>query len=172
MMNIKKPLITRIVGNRHACSLLIVIVFLFAGPGYSAIGPLKLRPALQFSETGRKATKEGIKGGEQNSPVCLHEVESMSREERIRYSRFKLGDNNAIEDFTSQIFMKISEEVGAQIFANPEDWVLVGGPFLEPKNCVYYLCDILVNELGITRVTINRKRYKRPAFYSPSSLYV
>jgi len=172
MMKIKKPLITRIVGNRHACSLLIAIIFLFTETGYSANGPSKLRPALQFSETGRKATKEGIKGGEQNSPVCLHEVESMSREEKIRYSRFKLGDNNAIEDFARQIFARISEEVGVQISTNPEDWVLVGGPFLEPKNCIYYLCDILVNELGITRVTINRKRYKGPALYSQSSLDV
>src|SRR3989338_6614927 len=57
MMKIKKPLITRIVGNRHACSLLIVIVFLFAEPGYSADGPLKLRPALQFSEIGREVIK-------------------------------------------------------------------------------------------------------------------
>ncbi len=37
-MKIKKPLITRIVGNRHACSLLIAIVFLFAETGYSADG--------------------------------------------------------------------------------------------------------------------------------------
>ena len=96
----------------------------------------------------------------------------MSREEKIRYSRFKLGDNNAIEDFARQIFARISEEVGVQISTNPEDWVLVGGPFLEPKNCIYYLCDILVNELGITRVTINRKRYKGPALYSQSSLDV
>ena len=54
MMKIKKHLITRIVGNRHACSLLIAIIFLSAETGYSADGPSKLRPALLFSNTRKK----------------------------------------------------------------------------------------------------------------------
>src|SRR3989338_7038711 len=54
MMKIKKPLITRIVGNRHACSLLIAIVFLFAETGYSADGSC-LRVPLQGSSKVRRA---------------------------------------------------------------------------------------------------------------------
>lgn len=57
-MNIKKPLITRIVGNGFKpFPTLIIIVFLFVETGYSASGTLKLRPALQFSDMGREVIK-------------------------------------------------------------------------------------------------------------------
>ena len=62
MMNIKKPLITRIVGNRHACSLLIAIIFIFPETGYPASGTLKLRPALQFGKMGKEAIKGAQNG--------------------------------------------------------------------------------------------------------------
>ncbi|MFH0762938.1 MAG: phosphoribosyltransferase [Candidatus Omnitrophota bacterium] len=126
--------------------------------------------AMGEDERGRPPnfTKEKIDG----SVVYLHEVESMPTEEKIRYSRLKLGDSNAIEEFAGQILVKISEEVGVQISAHPEDWVLVGGPSSEPKNCMHYFCNILVNRLGIAKATINRKRYERPVLYTQSSLEV
>ena len=61
MVNIKKPLITRIVGNRHACSLLIAIVFLFTGTGYTDSEPSKLRPPLQFNDMGKEAIERNSK---------------------------------------------------------------------------------------------------------------
>ena len=91
MMKIKKPLITRIVGNRHACSLLIAIIFLFTETGYSADRPCLRVP---IGVVDRERVDEAARGINSNFTLNMEgnpDRLSLNLKERIATNLADLG---------------------------------------------------------------------------------
>src|SRR3989338_5039777 len=124
-MKIKKSLITRIVGNRHACSLLIAIVFLFTETGYSANGPSKLRPALQFSNMGRRAIT-----GMDFGPALFID----SRDKKVR--SLSDDEHRVLNEALTQLAFARPEEGDVEFLSDKKSAELFGGSFYKIKERV------------------------------------
>lgn len=85
-------------------------------------------------------------------------LNEMDEEEKVLYSRSKLGDWEAIRALSRILGDKIEQKVAKQRDEHPGKWVVVGAPtFADITNSAYYMGELISQRLNIPNVRVEIK---------------
>ncbi|MDD5751327.1 MAG: phosphoribosyltransferase [Candidatus Peribacteraceae bacterium] len=96
----------------------------------------------------------------------LYTTDEMPEGLKILYSRNKMGDRRAIEFFATALARRIREVIEGN------EWSLVSCPTDIPHKNVYYMGNMIAEQLGMPRIHISRKTYEECASLYNGGLYV
>jgi len=96
----------------------------------------------------------------------LYTADEMPEEIKILYSRNKMGDMRAIEYFATALARRMREVIEGK------NWHLVSCPTDVPHKNVYYMGEMIAQQLGMPRIHISRRTYEECATLYNGLLYV